>query len=80
MALTPLPVDDGIPEEEVVVWVVCCLLRNRAVIPSGMRSEHLRSWMHSATRYNFPEPTQWEKVVGMIQAVFFEGHIADECT
>ena len=80
MALIPFPVDDGIPEEVVVAWVVCYLNWNRAGSPSGVRVEQLRSWLHAATRKKWPDSTHWENVVGLIQAAFLEGHLAEECT
>ena len=80
MALIPFPVDDGIPEGVVVAWGVCFHHRNRSGSPSGVRVEHLRSWLHTATRKKWPDPTHWENVVGLIQAAFLEGHLAEECT
>ena len=76
MALTPFTVDDGIPEEVVVAWVVCYLNWNRSRSPSGVRVEQLCSLLHSATRDKLPDPTHWGKVFGLIQGTFLEGHLA----
>ena len=78
--MTPFPFDDGIPEEEVVSWEVFYLHRNRAGIPLGLRVEHLRSWLHVATRDKSPDPTHWGEVVVLIQATFHNGHLAEEFT
>ena len=80
MNLTPFIVDDSITDEEEVAWAVLCFYRNRSRGPSGMRAEHLQSWMREATREESPDPYHWEKVVGMIQAAFREGHLTEECT
>ena len=76
MSSTPFKVDDGIPEEVVVAWVVCYLNWNKAGSPSGVRVEQLRSLLHAATRDKLPEPTHWEKFVGLIQGTFLEVHLA----
>ena len=57
MVLKPLPVDDVIPEEEVVAWAVCYFQWNRDGSLSGVRVDQLRSWLHAATREKLPDPT-----------------------
>ena len=70
VALTPFPVDNSIPKDEEVAWLVCCHHWNRSRGLSGMRVEHLWSCLQIATREEYPGPTHWWEVVGLIQAAF----------
>ena len=80
MAVTPFPVDNSVPEEEEVLWEVCCLRTNRAGGPVGMRAEHLRAWLGAATREESPDPVFWDKSVGLTQAAFCKGRLTEYCT
>ena len=80
MVLTPFPVDGGIPEEVVVAWAVLFHHRNKAGILSGVRVEHLQSWLHAATKEKLLDPTHWEKVVRLIQDAFYKCDLTEECT
>ena len=45
-----------------------------------MRAENLRFWTEAAIQEESPDPTHWEKVVGLIQAAFCKGRLAEECS
>ena len=53
---------------------------NRSGSPSVMCVEHLCQWLISATRNDSPDATNWLKVVGVVQADFRDGVLAEECT
>ena len=54
---TTLPVDNSILKDEEVVWEVRRLCRNRARGASGMKAEHLCSWMQAETREESTDPS-----------------------
>ena len=78
--VTPFTVDNYIHEEDEFARAVCRIRTNKAGGPSGMRTEHLRSWMGEATREYSPDPILWEKVIGLIRAAFREVRLTEECT
>ena len=45
-----------------------------------MRAEHLCQWMIAVTRDDTPDATNWLKVVVIVQAVYRDGMMSDECT
>ena len=45
----------------------------------GIMADHICSWLRSANREALPDPSQWEMVVGLIQAEFCEGHLTKDC-
>ena len=45
----------------------------------GIMTDHICSWLRSANREALPDPSQWEMVVGLIQAEFCEGHLTKDC-
>ena len=63
-----------------MTWAVLLILQKSSRGPSRMRAEHLQYWLHAATWENLPDPTNWEKVDGLIQATFREGCLLEECT
>ena len=73
-------VDDGIPEDKEIAWAVRRICLNCLDGSSGMRAEHLRQWMITATRDNSPGANNWLKVVSIMQAEFHDGMLAEECT
>ena len=42
--------------------------------------EHLRQWLHKATRDKAPDATNWKKVVNIVQSVFRNETLADKST
>ena len=44
-----------------------------------MQSEHLHQWLIATKRYNFPDTTNWLKVVDIVQEEFQEWMLAKEC-
>ena len=44
-----------------------------------MRAEHLGMWLQAATREEYPDPRNWEKVVSIIQETFRGGELATLC-
>ena len=64
-------------EEEEVYGAVRHLFQNRVGGPSGMRAEHIWACLMETTQEEFPDPSQWEMVVGLTQAAFREGHLAE---
>ena len=79
MALTPLPVNNSIPEEEKVDWAVLFLRNDRAGGLYGMIVEHLQSCLQSETREDLSDPSQRGEVVGMIQSTLRKMHLGEEC-
>ena len=63
-----------------MTWAVMRFLQKRSRGPSRIRAEHLQYWLHAATWENLPDPTNWEKVDGLIQATFREDCLLEECT
>ena len=45
-----------------------------------MRVDYLRVWLQAANREDFPDPSQWEMAVGLIQASFREGRLDEGCS
>ena len=43
--MSPSPIDDSVPTDEEVEWVVRRLRGHRLGGPSRMRAEHLREWL-----------------------------------
>ena len=80
VGLHPFLVDDSIPEYEEIAWAVRRLRLNSSGGPSVIRVEHLRHWLHEATRDNTPDSTNWKKVVSIVQAEFRNGTLAEEST
>ena len=72
-----LLVDDGIPEDEEIAWVIHRLRLNRSIGPSVMQVEQLCQWLIYGTRYNTPGATNWLKFVAIMQAVFCDGMLAE---
>ena len=68
----PFLVDDDIPEDEEIAWVVRRLCLNLLGSSSGMQAEHLCQWLISETRKDLPDATNWQKVVAIVQATFCE--------
>ena len=79
VALDLLPVNNSLPEDEEVDGAVCHIRLERYGGPSGMKTEHLWSWMRAATWKELPEPSKWDMVVGLIQAYFCKGNLVEEC-
>ena len=45
MILTPFPVEESVPDDKDISWVVRRLCLNHFWGPSGMRAEHLYKWL-----------------------------------
>ena len=73
--LDPFHIEELVPEAEYMTREFCNLWFNRLGGLSGMREEHLSSWMIEAMMEESPEPYHWEKIIGMTQADFCEGHL-----
>ena len=50
ISVQPLPVDDLVPMEDNIEWVVTQLRNHRSKGPSGMRAEHLKRWLATARK------------------------------
>ena len=50
MELEPFKVEDEVPEEGEIEWVVKRLRNNRSGGTSQMRAEHLKGWLAAARR------------------------------
>ena len=74
--MAPSPVDDNIQGEEENSEAVLQLRMHHVRGPSGMRVYHLRMWLCAATREEYPDLGNWEKVVAIIQAAFRGGELA----
>ena len=44
---------------------------------SGMKAEHLKAWLWSATREKETDTKTWDRVVSIIQVAFWEGYIPE---
>ena len=80
VGLQPFLVDDFIPEDEEIAWAVRRLCLNSSSVPSVIRAEHLRQWLHEATRDNALDSTNWQKFVYIVQEEFCNGTLAEEST
>ena len=45
-----------------------------------MREDHIWAWIQVATWEDLWDPSQWNMAVGLIEAAFRKGHLADYCT
>ena len=43
----------------------------------GIKEEHLKAWLRSATRKKDPDTKKWDKAVSVIQVAFWEGKIPE---
>ena len=75
----PFLVDDSIPEDEDIAWVIRRLRLKCSGSPSGMRTEQLRQWLIAATRDDLPDDTNCLKVVIIVHEAFQYGTLAKEC-
>ena len=82
----PIPVgdirfslDDGIAEDEDITWAVHMLCLNRSGVPSGMQAEQLCWWLIAATWDDLPDVADWLQVFAIVQAVFRDGNLDEEC-
>ena len=46
--------------------------------PSGIKAEHLKTWLQEATREKDPDTENWEQLVSITQVAFREGYIPEE--
>ena len=77
--VSPFPVDDNIPGEEDIYEAILCLRLHCTRSPYRMRSKHLRIWLCTATREEYPDPGNWEKVVAIIQVASRVGELLASC-
>ena len=68
-----------IPEYKEVAGAVHHLCLNTAVRPSGIKAEHIWAWLRASNRKDLPYPLKWDMDIGLIQAAFREGDLAEEC-
>ena len=47
---------------------------------SGIRSEHLQSWLTAATREEQPDTANWDRVVEILHTAFQDVRLPTECT
>ena len=50
---------DGLPAEEEIDWDVRRVFPNRAGDPSGMQTEHFKSWLAAARAEEKLNPSKW---------------------
>ena len=50
ISVHPFPVDDSVPTEDEIKWVVKRIHNNQSGGPSGMRTEHLKWWLTTARK------------------------------
>ena len=48
--------------------------------PSGMKAEHLKTWLREATREKEPDSEKWAKLVSITQVVLRDGYIPEAMT
>ena len=75
--MQPVSITDGPPEVGEIVAAVRKIRLSRVGVPSGMKVEHLNSWLRDATREKEPDTETWDKVVSVIQVAFWEGYIPE---
>ena len=68
---------EGTPEVEEIAATVRKLRSGRAGGTSGMKAEHRKAWLWSATREKNPDTKTWDKVVSVIRVAFWEGYIPE---
>ena len=69
--LQQVSIEDGPPEVEEIVEAVRKLQSGRVKGPSGMKAEHLTSWLWAVTTEKEPDTETWDKVVSVIQVAFW---------
>ena len=45
-----------------------------------MRAEHLRQWLHEATREKEPDTTNWQKVVAIVKSELRDEDLSKDST
>ena len=50
---------NGVPAEEKIDWDVRRVFPNRAGYPSGMQTEHFKSWLVAARAERKLNPSKW---------------------
>ena len=75
-----LMADDDILEDEDIAWAVRRICLNRSGGTSGIRAEHFLHWMIALIWDDFPDATNWQKVVAIVQETFCELTLVEECT
>ena len=68
--VAPYDVDDDVPTEDEIATAVKRLRNGKASGPSKIRAEQLKAWLEAAQREKNPDPTKWNRVVGLVQACF----------
>ena len=69
----PCHVLDEIPNEEEIATAVRRLRAGEAPGPSGMKTDHLKSWLAMAEREEQPDRTTWVELVTLVQHVYVTG-------
>ena len=64
------PINDEIPTEDEIARAVRGLKNGKAAGPSGLKAEHLKTWLKAAEREVEPDPEAWQTFVELIQYVF----------
>ena len=93
VTVTPLDVDDLVPNEDEIAEAVKKLRRNRSGGASGMRAEHLKGWLAASNGGKLAEEKGeekteaeeeggdlWGKLVELMQTAFREVEMAEEAT
>ena len=74
----PVDVADKVSAEEEIDWDVRHINPNRAGVPSGIRADHLKSWIAEARAEENPDPSRWRIVVEIIQLASCTGELASD--
>ena len=74
IVVQPVIIADGYVEVGDIAVAVRKLRSGRAGGLSGMKAEHLKSWLQDATREKDPDTNTCKKLVIVIQVVFWEGY------
>ena len=70
IVVQPVIIADGYVEVGDIAVAVRKLRSGRAGGLSGMKAEHLKSWLQDATREKDPDTKAWDKVTGVTQEAF----------
>jgi exonuclease III len=77
--VAPFNIDDSIPSKEEIEQAVSRLRNDRAPGPTGMRAEHLKTWLREATTDDDSrDATKWTLYCSLLTHMFETGEVPEE--
>ena len=76
--MAPFVIDESIPLMVEIEWEVRQLWSYHSGGPSGKQAEKSQSWLAVATCEEWPEMSNWERVVEILQIAFMDVRLPTE--